>query len=692
MRTIKILLLSLLLTIAAYGRGRTNGYCEDGGQRATTASINSSNYVMRSYPGCTVTVYLTGTLTLATIYSDNLGTPKANPFTASGSNGAWFYYVNDGVYDVKMNGGGIPTPFTIGAISNMDPYFIQINGTYARLISDKQRDYVSVKDYGATGDGSTNDLPFLQNAANAVCQEDPYNAALHVPAGRYNIAGTWTLPCALEILGDGPTQSVIFETTQTSLTRGITTDYSLTMRDIAVNTTPLVNTNLGMTAVARGFNPVPTSVGQKFLFSNFRSEGFNFGMIISGKDNFTDLFEDWIVEDSYIRTYTSIASVSQPLNGANGKHAWMKNNTLIGDDHGDHAIYFIAIRSVVVDGNYVDRYANSAIKLLTASFGGGAVCPVTTNDYPGWTVTNNTIKNSWLAFAAYTYCAVTVPAINFTNNIIDTQPSTYVPDYATVYIQASCQSVIRHVNSEGNTFYNLGLGGIVLLSSVQSPSDGCADPLAEGTIEEFTSTNDVCTVFSTASPGIFPCINSTGGNLKRATVTNLHSNGGGGPINLGSFQYATVNFRAVNAPVSNVYASREDQPNETGRTVWRVRMPAGYTANVFELYDSTNSLRGNITADAKINFDSVPGLFATNGTRLQLGHIIIGSFTLSSGTVTVTLTGAAVFTSGTTFRCTANASSAAVALLVTNGGGSSFTISDGSGSTAYTGSYICIGN
>ena len=47
--------------------------------------------VQRSYPSCTVNVYLSGTSTPATIYSDAIGTPKANPFTAA-TNGTWRFY------------------------------------------------------------------------------------------------------------------------------------------------------------------------------------------------------------------------------------------------------------------------------------------------------------------------------------------------------------------------------------------------------------------------------------------------------------------------------------------------------------------------------------------------------------------------------------------------------------------------
>lgn len=71
----------------------------------------------------TVTVYLKGTLTLATLYADNGVTPKANPFTAD-ENGFLFFYAANGAYDVRLSGGtpAIPTPYTWGDVILLDTF------------------------------------------------------------------------------------------------------------------------------------------------------------------------------------------------------------------------------------------------------------------------------------------------------------------------------------------------------------------------------------------------------------------------------------------------------------------------------------------------------------------------------------------------------------------------------------------
>lgn len=94
----------------------------DVAQGNTTVNVQgvlSTTVVEGSFPGATVSVFLTGTLTLASIFADNLGTPKANPFTADSTGHAFFYAAN-GRVDVQFSGTGIATPFTWGDILLFD--------------------------------------------------------------------------------------------------------------------------------------------------------------------------------------------------------------------------------------------------------------------------------------------------------------------------------------------------------------------------------------------------------------------------------------------------------------------------------------------------------------------------------------------------------------------------------------------
>ena len=115
--------LALFLTIPAFAQtGAIQGWCNLGGKQSTTSGLNSTNYLQGIIPSCTVTVYLTGTTTKATIYADGSNTPLSNPFTANalgGVNpGGWiFWAATNQALDVVMSGGiapnTYPSPVTI---------------------------------------------------------------------------------------------------------------------------------------------------------------------------------------------------------------------------------------------------------------------------------------------------------------------------------------------------------------------------------------------------------------------------------------------------------------------------------------------------------------------------------------------------------------------------------------------------
>jgi hypothetical protein len=90
-----------------------NGYCNLGGAQSVTSGLSSSNYLQGIIPSCSVTVYLTGTTTLATIYADSNLTILNNPFTANAASstnpGYWLFFaaINQG-YDVVLSGGVSP--------------------------------------------------------------------------------------------------------------------------------------------------------------------------------------------------------------------------------------------------------------------------------------------------------------------------------------------------------------------------------------------------------------------------------------------------------------------------------------------------------------------------------------------------------------------------------------------------------
>jgi hypothetical protein len=141
-----LLIAALLLPLPAAAQlAAFNGQCILGGTPAKTSGLNSTNYLNGIIPSCTVTVYLTGTLTKATIYSNGSSGTLANPFTANTLNsvnpGGWLFYAAPGQgYDIAMSGGiapnTYPAPVTLvdveaggggGSCSGTSGYLAQFN-------------------------------------------------------------------------------------------------------------------------------------------------------------------------------------------------------------------------------------------------------------------------------------------------------------------------------------------------------------------------------------------------------------------------------------------------------------------------------------------------------------------------------------------------------------------------------------
>lgn len=108
-----------------------NGDCTVGGQAVVVQNLKEkgttpippggpiapNSGVMASYPGCTVSVFATGTTNTVPLFSNASGSqPLPDPFIANTTTGQWLFYIASGTYDVMVSGAGIPSPRTWTAI------------------------------------------------------------------------------------------------------------------------------------------------------------------------------------------------------------------------------------------------------------------------------------------------------------------------------------------------------------------------------------------------------------------------------------------------------------------------------------------------------------------------------------------------------------------------------------------------
>ena len=84
-----------------------------------------------------------------------------------------------------------------------------------RTLQQKLDDYVNVRDFGATGDGNTDDTASLQRAidviefGNFALTTPSLRRVIHVPAGTYLISASLKLPSFVYLLGEGKGRTVL---------------------------------------------------------------------------------------------------------------------------------------------------------------------------------------------------------------------------------------------------------------------------------------------------------------------------------------------------------------------------------------------------------------------------------------------------------------------------------------------------
>jgi hypothetical protein len=92
-----------------------------------------------------------------------------------------------------------------------------------RTFGHKLDEQISARDFGATGDGVTDDSLALQRAIDQIYPTAYYSSVgvrrrLHIPAGTYNLKGNaLVLPSFASIFGDGPESTIIKHTTSSNV-------------------------------------------------------------------------------------------------------------------------------------------------------------------------------------------------------------------------------------------------------------------------------------------------------------------------------------------------------------------------------------------------------------------------------------------------------------------------------------------
>lgn len=217
-RVIVLILFILIFCINIFGRAKVDGYATKTRNVKTTATINYN--LGETYPNCTITVYLAGTTTLATIYSNDSGSIKSNPFT-SDSNAYYSFYIDDGRYDIRFSGTGITSPFTRGDVivydyarnlakqstigrskTDVDPIDLTnpiVVGKNSPLVINRKKVY-NIDSYSGVADNSTDNKVMIDNALTAISNAG--GGVLEFNGnGVYKTSGGHVLPSNITIEG-----------------------------------------------------------------------------------------------------------------------------------------------------------------------------------------------------------------------------------------------------------------------------------------------------------------------------------------------------------------------------------------------------------------------------------------------------------------------------------------------------------
>jgi hypothetical protein len=133
--------------------------------------------------------------------------------------------VTIGTYDnVTGNASGIYAAFAASSGSSLVGFIQAGAGAVATTAQTKMREAISVMDFGAAGDGTTNDTTAIQNAFTYAVS---INAPIYVPKGTYLLTAAITVSSAnrINILGAGRRNAILFWSSGAS-TRGLSVTYT----------------------------------------------------------------------------------------------------------------------------------------------------------------------------------------------------------------------------------------------------------------------------------------------------------------------------------------------------------------------------------------------------------------------------------------------------------------------------------
>ena len=275
----------------------------------------------------TITDYPSGIA--STVYATNALGANINPITAN-SDGEYSFYAIPGQYTLSVSKQGIAPESKVVTLQPVN-------------------ESVSVKDYGAVGDGVTDDTAAIQAAITA-----NYGKKLYFPGGFYLVTAL-TVADKISFYGDGPEETIIMWA-------------STSAQVITVaSAQPVHFTDIGFTGVVSAVSghviSLAHSAGGTNYFSTFVRCNFTYGY-----DQIkTVSAAAWLIFGCYFNSYVHRGVTVASANVPDAGDSRITNNTFANAIAGSVAIYQVSSGGLKVIGNKFNGSGAYAYQMQLAS-------------------------------------------------------------------------------------------------------------------------------------------------------------------------------------------------------------------------------------------------------------------------------------------------------------------------------------
>lgn len=350
-------------------------------------------------------------------------------------------------------------------------------GAVAETVQSKLQQFVSVKDFGAIGNGSTDDTTAIQTAITAV---QGTSVALHFPSGTYKVSSTLNVTGALSIIGESRYGTSFIWTSTTLNVLSIASDSQFTCEKTIFNG-PLLGTagniislngsatqNIGSIfrdcAFSGGYNHIATGTASDWsiencLFSNYIS----YGLYVSDTYN-PDAGDSYVGAGSTFSTTTNTAiGIFQQSSGG----LKIEGNKIVGGAYG-YQLQLATVAPSTIDlilvGNSIENQATANVLLSrpagALTFGNVVIVGNQLSNSPIGIQTDS--NAGWLSRINITGNQITLPSVNGTCIGLGS-PSYFLVDGNELYGQSGTTYGIAI--GAGATYGKIGVNGYHNLSN-----------------------------------------------------------------------------------------------------------------------------------------------------------------------------------------------------------------------------------